>query len=93
MTEVWAVLLGFLSGAAFGFLVASAVVYGAAENPFAWMLGRRVRARKYEACEWELCDVIAVSWHGSVCLRRVCDPDGKGFWVKANRVQTHVRFR
>ena len=93
MTGVRAVLSGFLAGAFFGFLVASATVLGASENPHSWMLGRRARVRKYEASEWELCDIVAVSWRGSVCARRVADPDGKGFWVVRSKVPTHVRFR
>lgn len=93
MTGVWAVLSGFVAGASFGLLVASATVFGSAENPHAWMLGRRARVRKYEASEWELCDIVAVSWRGSVCARRVSDPDGKGFWIGWRKVPTHVRFR
>lgn len=60
-------------------------------NPYAEMLGREVEAKKYDGSDWERYVVVAVSWHGSLCLRETGDPKRKGFWVHHDRAMTHVR--
>ena len=60
-------------------------------NAHANMLGQVVEARKYEASDWETYVVCAVSWHGSLCLRRIDAPDRSGFWIHHDRVPERVR--
>lgn len=59
--------------------------------PHARMLGRRVMAKKYEASEWTPCVVVAVSLHGSMCLREAADMSMSGFWIKHDKVLERVR--
>lgn len=60
-------------------------------SPHARMLGRVVEARKYEGYDWEPCMVVGVGWHGSLGLRKMSELDRRGFWVRHDRVATHVR--
>lgn len=60
-------------------------------NKHAWRLGSVVESRKYDASEWVRCNVICVSWKGSVRVRPVTDEAG-GWWVNRDRVATHVRM-
>lgn len=50
-------------------------------NPYARMLGRVVEARKTEDSDWEPYVVVAVGWHGSMCLRTLSEPSRNGFWM------------
>lgn len=93
--------LAFLSGCLLGYVVrdvlgddpAADVLDRRVTNPYAHMLGRVMEVRKYEASDWEPCVVVAVGWHGSVCVRRICDLDRPGFWVQSDRARTHLRER
>lgn len=53
-----------------------------ATNRYAWLLGREVEARLYPGSGWERYVVVAVGWHGSVCVRRAEEPQRRGWWVK-----------
>ena len=89
--------LAFLSGCLLGFVARSVLesFEGAIDrrvaSPHAHMLGRLMEVRKYDASDWEPCVVVAVGWHGSVCVRRLCDIDRPGFWVHHDRAMTHLR--
>ena len=61
-------------------------------NPHAHLLGQVVEARLYEGSDWERYIVVGVGWRGSLCIRRVADPHGRGWWVK-HSVLTADRFR
>ena len=54
----------------------------ACASRYAWLLGREVEARVYEGRGWERYVVVAVGWHGSICVRRAEAPDRRGWWVK-----------
>jgi len=60
-------------------------------NPFAPQLGRVVEAKVYEGSKWEPMVVVAVSWHGSVCVRPVVDPYTKSRWIPKQQVPSRVR--
>ena len=61
--------------------------------PYANLLGTVVEARKYVAYEFEPCVVVAVSWHGSLGLRKLSDIYKQGFWLPHEKVDDeHVRF-
>lgn len=50
-------------------------------NAYARYLGEEVMAKVYEASDWKRCVVVAVSWHGSVCVRPADDLATKGRWI------------
>ena len=50
-------------------------------NAYARYLGEEVLAKVYEASEWKRCVIVAVSWHGSVCVRHADDLATKGRWI------------
>ena len=50
-------------------------------NAYARYLGEEVMAKVYEASDWKRCVVVAVSWHGSVCVRPTDDLATKGRWI------------
>ena len=59
-------------------------------NPYAHLLGRVVEAQRYEGGEWSQYVVVAVGWHGSMCLRSLTEPTRNGFWLhrwEADRVR------
>ena len=89
--------LAFLSGCLLGYVIRSVALAdpGAARtsNPYAHLLGKVMEVRKYDASDWEPCVVVAVGWHGSVCVRRLCDIERPGFWVHNDRARTHLRER
>lgn len=50
-------------------------------NQYARFLGEEVMAKVYEASDWERCVIVAISWHGSVCVRPADDLATKGRWI------------
>lgn len=50
-------------------------------NQYARYLGEEVLAKVYEASDWERCVIVAISWHGSVCVRPADDLATKGRWI------------
>ena len=62
-----------------------------APSPYARLLGRHVAAKKYESSEWERYVVVAVSWQGSLRLRKDSEVDRNGFWIHWDKVDTRVR--
>ena len=62
------------------------------ENPYAHLLGKIVEARVYEASDWEPMVVVAVSWKGSVAVRRVSDPESKARWIRKDVTRERVRM-
>ena len=51
------------------------------KNAYARYLGEEVLAKIYEQSEWSRCVVVAISWHGSVCVRPADDLTTKGRWI------------
>lgn len=51
------------------------------KNAYARLLGEEVLAKVYEQSEWKRCVVVAISWHGSVCVRPADDLATKGRWI------------
>lgn len=62
-----------------------------AMNPHARLLGQVVEARIYEASDWERCVVVAVGWHGAVCLRREDNQGTPGRWIPSYLAASRVR--
>jgi hypothetical protein len=50
-------------------------------NQYARYLGEEVLAKVYEASDWERCVIVAISWHGSVCVRPANDLATNGRWI------------
>lgn len=50
-------------------------------NQYARYLGEEVMAKVYEASDLERCVIVAISWHGSVCVRPANDLATKGRWI------------
>lgn len=51
------------------------------KNAYARYLGEEVMAKIYEQSKWSRCIVMAISWHGSVCVRPADDLATKGRWI------------
>ena len=60
-------------------------------NPYAHLLGRVVEVKVYQASDWERMVVVAVSWHGAVCVRRVADMESRGRWIRKELAPDRVR--
>lgn len=60
-------------------------------SPYARYLGRVVEARVYEGSEWERMVVVAVSWHGGMCVRPCRDMELPGRWIEKTKVPERVR--
>jgi hypothetical protein len=87
MEVVYCIGMGFV----LGLLVGLAAANGDRYNEHAHMLGKVVEARKYDGSDWERCVVVAVSWHGSLCVRPCAELERRGWWMDAKRAATHVR--
>lgn len=64
---------------------------GRAMNPHARLLGQVVEAKIYEASDWERMVVVAVSWEGAVCVRRLSNMRGRGRWIPKDKAPHRVR--
>lgn len=85
MTAVLTLVVGLALGTTLGTLMmANRAIRG-----WEYACGEKVLVRKYEASDWEMGTVVAVSWHGSVCVR----PEGeeKGMWLDPVKAETRVR--
>ena len=60
-------------------------------NPYAKLLGRTVEAKVYAESRWERMVVVAVSWHGAVCVRPESDMKTKGRWIASELTPSRVR--
>lgn len=61
-------------------------------NAYARFLGEEVMAKVYEQSDWERCVIVAVSWHGSVCVRLADDLACKGRWIRHGLTNGRVRL-
>ena len=87
MTVIYCMLAGFT----LGLLIGTAVGAMSDEyNEHAYLLGKIVVARKYEASDWGRYRVVAASWHGNLRLRSIVDPDD-AFWLPLGKRPTHLR--
>ena len=82
-------LLALVMGFAVGFALGTMRMADKAVRGWNYECGERVLVKKYEASDWELATVVAVSWHGAVCVR----PEGeeKGYWIKQVMTETRVK--
>ena len=85
MEVVYCIALGFVLGLLVGLAIASGDQY----NEHAYLLGKVVMAKKYEASNWEAYRVVNVSWHGSLKLRSMEDP-AYSFWMDMTRRPGHL---
>lgn len=60
-------------------------------NPYAYLLGREIEAKVYEASRWERMVVVAVSWRGAVCVRPTYDLEARGRWISKDLAPERVR--
>ncbi len=68
------------------------VKFVASLNPYAFLLGRVVEARVYEASRWERMVVVAVSWKGAICVRPEADPLASARWISKEAAPERVRM-
>lgn len=82
-------LLALVVGLAVGFALGMMRMADKTVRGWDYERGERVLVKKYEASDWEMATVVAVSWHGSVCVR----PEGeeKGYWIKQAMTDTRVK--
>ena len=81
--------VAFSCGAMVCLLAASLrVVAGGPRNEHAWWLDREAMVADRVTGEWMPCVVVAVSWKGSLRVRRISD--GRGFWVDRTEVGDRV---
>lgn len=81
MTVIYCLLAGFTLGLLVGMAIGAG---GSDDNEHAYLLGRIVTARKYEASRWERYRVVAVSWRGNLRLRSLTDPSD-AFWMDVTK--------
>lgn len=60
-------------------------------NPHARMLGELVEVRELKRDVWIRAVVVAVGWHGSVCVRPVDQLEEPGWWVRHENATWRLR--
>ena len=87
------VFYSLLLGCVFGLLVGLAIGAGSEQyNEHAYLLGKVVMAKRYEASDWERYLVVCVSWHGSLRLRPLGETDPRyAFWLEREKRATRLR--
>lgn len=89
MEQTLSALAGLAGGMAIG--VAYAMILGVRLNPYARWLGKTCLVRPCSTERWDECVIVAVSWRGSVCVRRLDNPTKDGFWIKKENVPWRVK--
>ena len=86
--------LSALSGLAGGVILALVVAVIALKtpSPYADWLGKRCWVRPVGRESWAQHVIVAVSWKGAVCVRRLDKPDDDGYWIKKQNVSWRVRW-
>ena len=80
-------VLGFVVGILFGFVLGTEDY-----NENAYLLGKVVEAKRYEASDWERYLVVCVSWHGNLRLRPLGETDPRyAFWLDESKRATRLR--
>ena len=85
MAVAYCIALGFV----FGLLVGLALASGDQYNENAWLLGKIVTAKKYDASRWARYRVVCASWQGNLRLRSLEDPDD-AFWLPMEKRPGHL---
>lgn len=85
MAVAYCIALGFV----FGLLVGLAIASGDQYNENAWLLGKIVTAKKYDASRWARYRVVCASWQGNLRLRSLEDPDD-AFWLPMEKRPGHL---
>lgn len=83
------IILALVVGLAVGTAAGTALMAHTAIRGWEYACGEKVLAKKYEASDWEMATVVAVSWHGSVCVR--IEGEEKGKWLDPVKAETRVR--
>ena len=86
MTVIYCLLAGFTLGLLVGMAIGAG---GSDDNEHAYLLGRIVTARKYEASRWARYRVVCASWQGNLRLRSLEDPDD-AFWLPMEKRPGHL---
>lgn len=83
------IVLALVVGLAVGTAAGMTIMASKAIRGWEYACGEKVLAKKYEGSDWELATVVAVSWHGSVCVR--VEGEEKGKWLDPVKAETRVR--
>ena len=83
------IILALVVGLAVGTATGTTLMASMALRRGPYACGEKVLVKKYEGSDWEMGTVVAVSWHGSVCVR----PEGqeRGIWMRPEKAETRVR--
>ncbi len=83
------IILALVVGLAVGTATGTTLMASMALRGWPYACGEKVLVKKYEGSDWEMGTVVAVSWHGSVCVR----PEGqeRGIWMRPEKAETRVR--
>ena len=87
MTET-AMFVGLVCGIFLG--VVAFWVLTTPSVPYAAWLGKRCWVRPAGRAVYSEHVVVAVSWHGAVCVRRADRMDEDGYWIKKQNVRWRV---
>lgn len=60
-------------------------------NPYARLLGSVVEVRELKRDVWVRAVVVAVGWHGSVCVRPTNLLEEPGWWVRRENAAWRIR--
>lgn len=82
--------VGLSCGVAIGVVLAH--VSSVVANPYARWLEKECWVRPCGREVWRPCVVVAVSWHGAVCVRELTRQDERGYWIQKENVAWRVRF-
>lgn len=90
MVVTLSAVAGMLGGLILGFTMAW-IAFGH-DNPYASWLGRRCWVRPHGRPDWTEHVIVAVSWHGAVCVRGAARLGDDGYWIKKQNVRWRVRW-
>ena len=89
-----AATLSALCGLLGGIVIGAALAWMALgmPNAYAAWLGRKCWVRPLGRPDWVRHVIVAVSWNGAVCVRRLDRMDEDGYWIKKQNVRWRVRW-
>ena len=90
LTETLSAVAGMVGGLVLGATFAWMAL--GTPSPYASWLGRPCWVRPFGRAEWSEHVIVAVSWHGAVCVRDLRKMDEDGYWIKKQNVRWRVRW-
>ena len=90
MDPTFSAFAGMVGGMILGAAIAS--IASKPDNPYASWLGRECWVRPASRDTWKRHVIVAVSWHGAICVRDAERISEDGYWIKRENVRWRMRF-